>query len=416
MASLQKRGRNYFIRYRDECGKQKTVKGGPDKSVAEQIKRDKESEICAIRAGSLDAKDLKAQEAERRPVAEHAADWHAYLLSKACTPQHADQSRDRALKLIKFARITRVSGLTIGTIQTALGDLRKYKGRARRERLSDGTLAAYARAIKSFSRWLWRDGRTRDDALVHMSLPEINDKAVRRALTAEEAAILIANTRSQPTRSGMTGEDRSVFYSLALGTGFRLRETLSLTPESFDLGGDPPTITCRAEKTKNRKLACQPILPELAETLRPWLACKPAGVPVLSVCPYKAASILRQDLEAAGVEDAESYDFHALRHSYITMVVKSGCSVKVAQELARHSDPKLTLNVYSHLGVHDLTQGLTGLVRTVITPPVQIGLTGTDGGSSISSPGLQNVDPSSLADRTSKKMTPRLNTSLRSST
>jgi hypothetical protein len=54
-------------------------------------------------------------------------------------------------------------------------------------------------------------------------------------------------------------------------------------------------------------------------------------------------------------------DFHALRATYITLLVKGGASVKVAQELARHSDPKLTMNVYTKLGVHDLTGALDAL-------------------------------------------------------
>ncbi|OQZ06003.1 MAG: hypothetical protein B6D36_07220, partial [Planctomycetes bacterium UTPLA1] len=47
--------------------------------------------------------------------------------------------------------------------------------------------------------------------------------------------------------------------------------------------------------------------------------------------------------------------------SFITLLFKGGASVRVAQELARHSDPKLTLNVYSKLGVHDLTGALDAL-------------------------------------------------------
>ena len=42
-------------------------------------------------------------------------------------------------------------------------------------------------------------------------------------------------------------------------------------------------------------------------------------------------------------------DLHSLRHGYITAVGRSGTSLKTLQSLARHSDPRLTLNVYSHL-------------------------------------------------------------------
>ena len=40
-------------------------------------------------------------------------------------------------------------------------------------------------------------------------------------------------------------------------------------------------------------------------------------------------------------------DFHACRVAYVNFVLKAGASVKEAQSLARHSDPRLTLNIYA---------------------------------------------------------------------
>ena len=59
----------------------------------------------------------------------------------------------------------------------------------------------------------------------------------------------------------------------------------------------------------------------------------------------------RSDFLAYIDGDGRVVDFHALRATYITMLVRSGASVKEAQELARHSDPKLTMNVYTKLGI-----------------------------------------------------------------
>jgi hypothetical protein len=42
------------------------------------------------------------------------------------------------------------------------------------------------------------------------------------------------------------------------------------------------------------------------------------------------------------------------RHAYISTVVNSGASVKVAQELARHSSPTLSIGRYSHTRLHGL--------------------------------------------------------------
>lgn len=54
--------------------------------------------------------------------------------------------------------------------------------------------------------------------------------------------------------------------------------------------------------------------------------------------------------------------------------------MKEAQELARHSDPKLTMNIYTKLGVHDLAGALDRLPRLMPPRPDRDALraTGTD--------------------------------------
>jgi integrase len=229
----------------------------------------------------------------------------------------------------------------------------------------------------------------------------------RKALATEQVAVLIETTRTEPRRADIEGPDRAILYAVATGTGFRLGELESLTPESFDLNSSPPTVSCESAYTKNGKAAVQPIRPELAAILRPWLAGKTSAEPVFVLHRHEISRAVRKDLRSSGVENAADYDFHSLRHSYITAVVKSGCSVKVAQELARHADPKLTMNIYTHLTVHDLAQGLENLAHNLPTVGVSTGLTGTDGGSSISSPGLTQTVPTgqglqcdTLLDRT----------------
>lgn len=57
-------------------------------------------------------------------------------------------------------------------------------------------------------------------------------------------------------------------------------------------------------------------------------------------------------MERAGVprETARGVvDFHALRHTFATLLAESGASLVVAQRLMRHSDPSLTSGVYTHV-------------------------------------------------------------------
>ena len=94
--------------------------------------------------------------------------------------------------------------------------------------------------------------------------------------------------------------------------------------------------------------------------------------------------MLRNDLKAAAVpyvDDAGHYfDFHALRHDYLTGFSERGVAPKKAQELARHSDINLTMNTYTHLAAHDLVDAVEAIPDpAAIVAQQQQRATGTDG-------------------------------------
>ncbi len=62
-------------------------------------------------------------------------------------------------------------------------------------------------------------------------------------------------------------------------------------------------------------------------------------------------------------------DFHANRHTFISRLGRSGVSLMTAQKLARHSDPKLTSNVYDHLERDEKAAA----IGTLQGPPVASG-------------------------------------------
>jgi integrase len=54
-------------------------------------------------------------------------------------------------------------------------------------------------------------------------------------------------------------------------------------------------------------------------------------------------------------------DFHSCRHLFITNLERAGIRPKMAQTLARHSDVRLTLGVYTHVELHDQTAAIESL-------------------------------------------------------
>jgi integrase len=78
-------------------------------------------------------------------------------------------------------------------------------------------------------------------------------------------------------------------------------------------------------------------------------------------------------MEKAGIERMDAsgrkLDFHALRYTFATMLARHNVSQRLAQELMRHSDPRLTANIYTDVtklptfeAVNDLPwpEGATG--------------------------------------------------------
>ncbi|WP_439628891.1 tyrosine-type recombinase/integrase [Gemmata sp.] len=220
-------------------------------------------------------------------------------------------------------------------------------------------------AARRFVRWLARKVPVPADLLD--GLPGFNPKADRRHARREigpvELADLIETTRaSKKVVRGLTGTDRATLYLTAFATGYRAGELSELGPENFDLDTDPPAVVLPARLTKNKKAARQPIQPGLAELLGAYLAGKPRGRAVWpGTWGEKPAKVLRVDLAAAGipycvegVNGKEYADFHALRHSYLSALSAAGVGAKELQELARHSDPRLTLGIYTHSRVEAL--------------------------------------------------------------
>jgi len=94
---------------------------------------------------------------------------------------------------------------------------------------------------------------------------------------------------------------------------------------------------------------------------------------------------LKPDLEQAKIDykdaDGRQADFHSLRMTFGTMLAKNGVAPRTAMELMRHTDLRLTMNVYtdpSILNTSGAVEDLPDLTRPTEVKAAR--LTGTDGG------------------------------------
>src|SRR5262249_44470046 len=119
----------------------------------------------------------------------------------------------------------------------------------------------------------------------------------------------------------------------------------SITPGSFDFDPEHPTVTVAAGYTKNGDPATLPLPPDVASDLSAYVATLPLGAAAFPL-PAKGATMLRVDLEAAGIAYRDAgglvFDFHALRCQCATLADAAGITPRVVQKMMRHSTLELT--------------------------------------------------------------------------
>ena len=369
-----------------------------DKAAAERILNKRVADTALRRDMVIDARVEAVSKQAHRAIGEHLTEWRTALEAKGNSTKRIKMVFGRARRVVAdcaFATLAEIDAVSVHRIIRRMQD----DGAAPR------TINGYLQAFKQFVRWAMAEGRLAVNPLASVGMVKvIGQTRNRRPLSPDELAWLVDAADRGPIYRRLSGPDRAMVYRLATGTGFRAAELASLTPASFDLDADPPAVTVKAAYSKRRRDDVQPIRPDLADVLRPWVADKPVDAPAFDL-PDKLPPMVRADLHRARAwwikatvnraerrerrrsdflreHDAEGrvVDFHALRATFITMLVKSGASVKEAQDLARHSDPKLTMNVYTKLGIHDLAGALDRLPATTLPRPDRDTLraTGTD--------------------------------------
>jgi site-specific recombinase XerD len=329
------------------------------------------------------------EEEAKRPIGEHIDQFEGHLQHKGNTAQHVYEVAAKVRKIVKGRKWKAIRDISASQTQACLAALRNDEG------LSVQTSNHYLRAIKQFTRWMVRDRRMRDDPLVHLAMlnTSTDRRHDRRALAPDEFARLVAAAQAGKSVVCMPGPDRAMMYVLAAWTGYRKGEIGSLTARSLRLDEEPPTVTVEAAYSKRRRQDTQVLHPDVAQRLRTWMTSKghlrpnqllfPVSGKVPGGTDRRTSKMMKSDLAAARKiwikeaktaderearektdflsyrnEDGLFADFHSNRHLFITNLCRAGISPKTAQTLARHCDIRLTMNVYTHIGLGDQTSAI----------------------------------------------------------
>ena len=221
------------------------------------------------------------------------------------------------------------------------GDIRAFMASRRSDNLSSRSLARALSALKSFFRYLEREGLVSTEAFNVVRTPKL-PKSLPKALTVAEARNTVAATAELESKPWVAARDMAVL-SLCYGAGLRIAEALSLS--KADLDGPALRVTGKGGRTR----------------LVPLIAPVRAAIEAyLKLCPFPltpsqkmfrgekggALSPRLIQLRVAQLRGAlglpPSATPHALRHSFATHLLGRGGDLRAIQELLGHASLSTT--------------------------------------------------------------------------
>jgi integrase/recombinase XerC len=276
-------------------------------------------------------------------VGGHIAGWTRDLLSVRRLAPNTLEAYGRDLgQFVNFLGPHTGGPVSLATLREMRpADIRAFMAARREQGVDARSLARALSALKSFFRFLEREGVLSTEALNTVRTPKIK-KSLPKALTVLEAKATIATTGEMEERPWVAARDIAVL-SLCYGAGLRIAEALSLT--RADLEGTAMRVTGKGGKTR-----LVPLIDAVRQAVEAYLKLCP--FPLTPTQPLfrgvKGGVLSPRLIQLRVVELRSALTLppsatpHALRHSFATHLLSRGGDLRAIQELLGHASLSTT--------------------------------------------------------------------------
>jgi integrase/recombinase XerC len=231
-------------------------------------------------------------------------------------------------------------------------DIRAFISSRRSEGLGTGGVQRALAAVRSFYKFLAREGILENAAPRAIRTPRVR-RSLPRPLTVIDAARAIERAGEHTVE--WLGARDAALLTLLYGAGLRISEALSLKRGDVPLG---ETLSVIGKGRKERSI---PVLPLVAAALADYAARIPfsggPGAPLfvsrrgLPMSAREAQSLMQRLRGQLGL--AERATPHALRHSFATHILQGGGDLRSVQELLGHASLSTT-QIYTAIETSEL--------------------------------------------------------------
>ncbi|MDD5347059.1 MAG: tyrosine recombinase XerC [Candidatus Omnitrophica bacterium] len=226
--------------------------------------------------------------------------------------------------------------------------MRKYLAALKEKNASSRTMARHLSALRSFFRFLVREGFLKANAISSVASPKL-DRHLPEFLTEEETSRLIESSIPKDERGFRDRAILETFYS----TGIRISELVGLSIDDVDFIGGVVKV-----RGKGKKERIAPVGDKALSAIRDYLEHrkKQSSAVFLNragkrITDRGVRTIVGKYLRIAGIRRGVSA--HTLRHSFATHLLNRGADLRTVQELLGHANLSTT-QIYTHLTTEKL--------------------------------------------------------------
>lgn len=227
-------------------------------------------------------------------------------------------------------------------------DLRRFLAEQKRKKASRSTVARKLAAIRSFYKFLFREGHVKSDPADSVFTPKLVKHLPEYLVESEIDALLNA-----PDASSFLGSRDKAILETLYSTGMRASELVGLNEEDIDLVSGSVKVRGKGRRERLALLGkpAQKALNEYMNACRERLVTDKGAV-FLTKSGRRISDRTLRRIVAKYIKQCaigKNVSVHSVRHSFATHLLNNGADLRSVQELLGHKNLSTT-QIYTHLG------------------------------------------------------------------
>jgi integrase/recombinase XerC len=282
-------------------------------------------------------------------IALEMARWLSHLRAeRRLSPKTSEAYARDVRQFLEFLAEHRGARVTLkGFAAIEASDVRAFMARRRAGEIAGRSLMRALAGLRSFGRFLEREGRGKVGALSAIRAPKIGKSLPKPLAVTAAKRLADADERAGEEREPWIWARDAAVMALLYGSGLRISEALGLKRRDVPAPGEGDVLVVTGKGNKTRMV---PVLQNVLALIQDYAAMCPYPLPPEGpvfvgarggpLRPRIIQLTMARLRGALGLPDSATP--HALRHSFATHLLSRGGDLRAIQELLGHASLSTT--------------------------------------------------------------------------